>query len=215
MGLNASDVRYVIDKIGAVIEENKDYLTELDSAIGDADHGINMNKGFQAVTLKLKSTDSDDIGNILKAVGMALVSNVGGASGPLYGTAFMKAGAYAAGKKEININDFVSMMDVAIEGIKMRGRAEAGDKTMLDALEPAAASLKNALQEGKTPLEALSAAKESAKSGAEKTKEIAARKGRASYLGERSIGHQDAGATSSYLMLNCIYEAVGDLNYRK
>lgn len=211
MGLTALNVRCVIDRIGEAIEKNRQFLTELDSAIGDADHGINMDKGFRAVRLKLESASTEDVGAILKTAGMALVSNVGGAAGPLYGTAFMKAGAVVSGKKEINIQDFVHMLEAAIEGIKMRGKAELGDKTMIDALEPAAEAIRRAVSDGLEPLDALEKAREAAGLGVDKTKGIEARKGRASYLGPRSIGHQDPGATSSYLILDTIYEAVKEL----
>lgn len=211
MGLKASDIKYIIGEISIVIEKNREYLTDLDSAIGDADHGVNMNKGFQAAVLKIRNMETDDIGNILKSVGMSLISNVGGASGPLYGTAFMKAGMAASGKNEIHIDDFIIIMDVAIEGIKMRGKASLGDKTMLDALEPALASLKQSAMENADPVDALEKAKDAARDGANKTREYEARKGRASYLGPRSIGHQDPGATSSYLILDTVYNSVKEL----
>lgn len=214
MGLKAADIKYILKKVSFVIEQNREYLTELDSAIGDADHGINMNKGFRAAVFKIEDMETDDIGNLLKSVGMALVANVGGASGPLYGTAFIKAGMVSAGKTEIGIDDFVMIMDAAIEGIKMRGKAILGDKTMLDALEPALNSLIQSLSEDIGPIEALEKAKDAARDGAVKTREFAARKGRASYLGPRSIGHQDPGATSSYLILDTVCNAVKELNIK-
>lgn len=148
------------------------------------------------------------IGGILKKSGMALVSNVGGASGPLYGTAFMKAAVSVNGKSEVDINDFANMLDEALEGIKMRGKGQADDKTMIDAIEPALKSIKEGIDSGLEAKEILKVAKEAAYKGVEHTKEIIAKKGRASYLGERSLGHQDAGATSSAIILETIYEAL-------
>ena len=201
-------VKKVMLEIGETVEKNKEFLTELDLAIGDADHGINLTKGFRAVATKLSATETDDIGEIFTLVGMTLVGNVGGASGPLYGTAFMRAGSYAAGKTSLIADDFVGILEAAIGGIKMRGKAEAGDKTMLDALIPALNAFQEALKQGITVHGALTKAVEAALAGVNYTKEIQARKGRASYLGARSIGHQDPGATSTYLMLRTISKAV-------
>lgn len=215
MGLTLENVKFIINNIGDTMTQSKEYLTELDSAIGDADHGINMSKGFQAVEVKLKDRAFEDIGSFLKAVGMTLVSTVGGASGPLYGTAFMKAGAFASGFKEIEAKDFISMIEAALDGIKMRGKAEIGDKTMVDAIEPALKSLKEAEASGMSTVDMLKAAADGARRGAESTIEIPAKKGRASYLGLRSIGHKDPGAASSYLMFNTIYESVKCIKYNE
>jgi phosphoenolpyruvate---glycerone phosphotransferase subunit DhaL len=211
LSIYAEDVKYIISKIANVIEQNKELLTELDSAIGDADHGINMSKGYHVTLTKLQNIDTEDIGDILKAVGMTLVSNVGGASGPLYGTAYLRAGAAVKGKKEVNIKDFADIMDAAIEGIKMRGKAELGDKTMLDAIMPAAAAIHDSINSDLDTLIILEKARDAALQGVEGTVAIEAKKGRASYLGARSIGHKDPGAMSSYLTLNCIYEAIKEL----
>lgn len=211
MSINGLQVIELIKEINKVIDENKSFLTELDAAIGDGDHGLNMSKGFSAVIEKLKDDPGHNIGDTLKKVGMALVSNVGGASGPLYGTAFMKAAGEVNGKSEIDINDYVKMLNAALAGIKMRGKAELEDKTMIDAIEPALSELKKALGEGLDPVSALEESRNKAYKGVEHTKDIIARKGRASYLGERSIGHQDAGATSSALILETIYEYVKTL----
>ncbi len=208
MSIQGKKVIEILGQINEKIDENKSYLSELDAAIGDGDHGLNMNKGFKAVMEKLKDDDGRDIGGILKKAGMALVSNVGGASGPLYGTAFMKAAIIANGKAEIDINDFAKMLKEALEGIKMRGKGQAEDKTMIDAIEPALNSINEGIEKGLEVKEILKAAKEAAYRGVEHTKEIIAKKGRASYVGERSIGHQDAGATSSAIMLETIYEAL-------
>ena len=206
MGLTVSELTDMIMAVGAVIEENKTFLTELDSAIGDADHGINMAKGFHAVGEKLAALTAGDAGTVLKAVGMTLVSTVGGASGPLYGTAFLRAGLKIGNKEELVATDLHQALLAALEGIKQRGRAEPGDKTMVDALQPALQALEEALTAGKMATEALGAAVAAAEEGVEYTKGIIARKGRASYLGERSLGHQDPGATSSYLILRTMQE---------
>ncbi|RKD32589.1 dihydroxyacetone kinase subunit L [Thermohalobacter berrensis] len=198
----------IIDNIATTIHENKEYLTELDAKIGDSDHGINMDKGFKMVQEKLHAVKDKDCGTILKTVAMTLVSTVGGASGPLYGTAFLKAASVVSDKKEINKDDIVKMFEEAIMGIKMRGKANKGDKTMLDALIPAYEELKKSIENNETIIEAFDKGQKAAYEGVEYTKKIAAKKGRASYLGERSIGHQDPGATSSYLMLKAIYDTL-------
>ncbi|MGB9780193.1 dihydroxyacetone kinase subunit DhaL [Caldanaerobacter sp.] len=209
MVVTKEDVLKVINRIVEVIRENREYLTELDSAIGDADHGINMDRGFEAVKQKLDTIpENSDIGTILKTVGMTLVSTVGGASGPLYGTAFMRAGQVVQGKTELTEEDIVKIFDAALQGIKDRGKAQAGDKTMIDAIEPAYKALKESLENNIALPEALKRAANAAKEGMEYTKNISARKGRASYLGERSIGHIDPGATSSYLMINAFSEVI-------
>lgn len=208
MELTTDVVAKIIDKIAAVIEENKQYLTDLDAAIGDADHGINLDRGFKAVKEKLPQFLNKDLGTMLKGVGMVLVSTVGGASGPLYGTLFMRMGQATSGKMTIDENDIVRMLESGLEGIKARGKAQAGDKTMIDSLEPALNELKKSLKNGLELPEALNRAVNAASYGVEFTKEIAAKKGRASYLGERSIGHQDPGATSSYLMLKAAAEVI-------
>ena len=183
------------------IEDEKDFLTELDNAIGDGDHGINLARGFAAVEKKLPELAEKDLGAILKGIGMALVSNVGGASGPLYGTAYMKAGAALKGKTEMTPEDFAAAFDAAIGGVQMRGKEHEGEKTMLDAQMPACKAYKEALAAGKDMKAAVHEAVEAARKGVEYTKTILATKGRASYLGERSIGHQDPGATSSLMIL--------------
>lgn len=194
--MDSSKVLEIIQAIGNKIEEEKDYLTELDNVIGDGDHGINMARGFQMVETKLPSLEGKDIGTILKTVGMTLVSTVGGSSGPLYGTAFMKAGMAMAGKNEMNLDDFLNCLDIAIEGVKMRGKATQGEKTMLDAMIPALDAMKTAKEAGMEAKMVLEVGVGAAWEGVEYTKTIIATKGRASYIGERSIGHQDPGATS-------------------
>lgn len=192
-----------ITKIGETITENKDFLTELDREIGDADHGVNMARGFHAVAEKVPQ-DNEDIGAVLKKTGMTLLSTVGGASGPLYGTAYMEAGKVAAGKTEITAEDFGAMLSAAIAGIEKRGKAVRGEKTMLDALIPAYEAYTEKIGAGEDIVSALTAACAAAEEGIEYTKTIRATKGRASYLGDRSIGHQDPGATSATLTLETI-----------
>ncbi|EES50241.1 dihydroxyacetone kinase subunit DhaL [Clostridium botulinum] len=204
--VTVKEVKDILINVEKVIEENKLYLSELDAAIGDGDHGLNMNKGFKAVIEKIKDLPEDDLGNIFKNSGMALVSNVGGASGPLYGTAFMKAAMVVNKKSEMDINDFIKVLEEALGGIKMRGKGQEGEKTMIDTLSPAIEAGNKSIGENKSVKEVLLEIKEAAKNGMEHTKEIVATKGRASYVGERSIGHIDAGATSMYLILNTIVE---------
>ncbi len=196
-----------LNNMQKTIAENKEYLTELDAKIGDADHGINMNKGFKAVKEKLEAAAEDSCDKILKNVAMTLISTVGGASGPLYGTAFLKAAGVVQGDSISNKN-LVEAFSAAIGGVKLRGKAEAGEKTMLDALIPAYEAFKEALDNGDSLEGALEKSVEAAAEGVEYTKTIIASKGRASYLGERSLGHQDPGATSSYLLLKALYETV-------
>ena len=196
-----------LKNIIAAIEENAQFLTDLDAAIGDNDHGINMARGFKKVDADLPGLAGKDIGAILKKVGMDLVSTVGGSSGPLYGTAFMKAGAKAAGKNEISLDDFIVMMDEAIGGVQLRGKAVKGEKTMLDAMIPAQEAMKAAAAGGADAAAVLQAGVKAAEEGVEYTKTIIATKGRASYLGERSIGHQDPGATSFTVILQAIAAA--------
>jgi dihydroxyacetone kinase-like protein len=190
-----------IRAFAAAIAENKDYLTELDSAIGDADHGINMNRGMQAVLAKLEGGGQADVGALLKTVGMTLVSTVGGASGPLYGTLFLQMGSSAAGKPQLSEEDWTDAVAAGVSGVQRRGKAELGDKTMIDALVPAVDALRSSLADGSTAGEALNRSAEAAREGMIATIPLVARKGRASYLGERSADHQDPGATSSWLLL--------------
>ncbi|MGA3030210.1 MAG: dihydroxyacetone kinase subunit DhaL [Candidatus Limnocylindrales bacterium] len=199
--LSFEDVRGWVRRYAGVIAENKVYLTELDSAIGDADHGINMDRGFTAVLLKLDALSGDDAGVVCKTVGSTLISTVGGAGGPLYGTLFLQFGIAMSGHPSVSLNEWLAGLDAGITGIQRLGKAEPGDKTMLDALMPARDALKQALANGTPPNEALRDAVAAAEAGMKATIPLVARKGRASYLGERSAGHQDPGATSSYLLL--------------
>ncbi|MBE5825681.1 MAG: dihydroxyacetone kinase subunit L [Butyrivibrio sp.] len=193
--------------IGEKIIENKDFLTDLDREIGDADHGVNMARGFQSVIEKVSQEDPD-IGAALKKTGMTLLSTVGGASGPLYGTAYMEAAKVLAGKQVLEPEDFKAALEAAIAGIQKRGKAEKGEKTMLDSLIPALEAYTDKIEAGAGLFEGLDAACKAANEGIEFTKTIAATKGRASYLGDRSIGHQDPGATSATMTLEVIRDFV-------
>jgi len=196
--------------IALVLEQNKDYLTELDAAIGDADHGINMNRGFQKVVSQLPKVADKDIGSILKTVSMTLISTVGGASGPLYGTMFLRASTAVAGKLELSDEDMVALLQAAVDGVVQRGKANLGDKTMLDALSPAADAFKQAVANGASTQEALQQAVATAEQGMNNTIGLVAKKGRASYLGDRSSGHLDPGATSTYLILKTLLDTLSD-----
>jgi dihydroxyacetone kinase-like protein len=201
MSITREDALNWITAIASAIGENSTYLTELDAAIGDADHGVNMDRGFKAVMKKIPEVCDKDIGTIFKTIGMTLISTVGGAGGPLYGTFFLQAGMKTAGKMELDLADWTEALDAALSGVIMRGKAELGDKTMVDALTPAIAVLKQSISEGRPIHQALERSAEAARKGMEDTIPLVARKGRASYLGERSAGHQDPGATSSFLIL--------------
>lgn len=194
--------------ISEKIEEEKDTLTELDNAIGDGDHGINMARGAKAVMEKIPLLITKDSGAIFKGIGMAIISSVGGASGALYGTAFMKAGDVLKGKMELSPEDFLAAFSASVTGIKTRGKSTIGEKTMLDALCPAERAMREAIQAKKSLKDALLAAADEAEKGAERTKDLIATKGRASYLGERSLGHRDPGAVSSSFMLRAMADTL-------
>lgn len=198
---DSKKVLEAIMAIGRKMEEEKEYLTELDQPIGDSDHGINLARGFGAVKDKLPMMEGKDIGTILKTVGMTLVSTVGGASGPLYGTAYMKAGMILAGKEEMDLPEFLEAMKAAVEGVEQRGKAKLEEATMLDAMIPSLEAMKAAAADGKAFKDVLEEGVKAAWAGAEHTKDLIATKGRASYVGERGLGHQDPGATSYCYML--------------
>jgi phosphoenolpyruvate---glycerone phosphotransferase subunit DhaL len=195
-----------LERTAYVLRENRTYLTELDAAIGDADHGINMDRGFSAVRDKFPTMATMDMATRLRTVGSTLVSTVGGAGGPLYGTAYLRAAGAIAGKEELTSADIVAMLEAFLGGVVARGKAQPGEKTMVDALTPALNAAKQALNENATLAQLTSRAAEAAEQGARDTIPMLATKGRASYLGERSIGHQDPGATSSWLILRCLAE---------
>ncbi len=199
--MNTEKLIAVMHRIAEKIESEKDFLTELDNVIGDGDHGINLARGFGEVEKKLDALAEKEPAEVFKSVGMALVSTVGGASGPLYGTGFMKLGMLLKGKPEIGMADFLEAFQAAIEGIQARGKSVKGEKTMLDAMIPAKEAMESVWSETQDASKAFESGIKAAWEGVEYTKTIAATKGRASYLGERSIGHQDPGATSFTMML--------------
>ena len=205
--ITSDDVIAWIRLAAEVFHGEKEHLTALDSAIGDADHGINMDRGFQAVLAKLPTLAQDDVGAILKGTGMTLISTVGGASGPLYGSFFLQLGTATAGKADISVEDFAAALDNGVGRVQGLGKAEPGDKTMLEALLPAQAAIHTAADAGASPSEALAAGAAAAEEGMRATIPLVARKGRARYLGDRSAGHQDPGATSTHLLLKAAADA--------
>lgn len=195
-----------INALSVVFNEQKEYLTELDSAIGDADHGINMNRGFSAVVAELENKNPQNIAETCKLVAMALIKNVGGASGPLYGTFFLKMSKAIEAKQQLVLEDIYSAFASGYAGLVERGKANVGDKTMLDVWYPVVEKLKEVKGSSLSITEVMKNVVEIAEKNMIKTKDMIAKKGRASYLGERSIGHQDPGATSSYFMLKTAFE---------
>lgn len=214
MAITSADVTRFIALVAARLKAERQYLTELDSPIGDADHGTNMDRGFSAVVAKLPDLDGKPPGQILKTVGATLVSTVGGAAGPLYGTAFLRAGTALGDRAEVAEEDLVRALDAALEGLVARGKARPGEKTMLDALVPALEAFKAARARGADTLAAAREATDAAEAGMKATIPMLATKGRASYLGERSIGHQDPGATSAFYIAAALRATLegGDMN---
>lgn len=204
--VNSAKTVELLDLIGDKIIAEKDFLTELDGPIGDSDHGINMAKGFTEVKKKLPDLADKDLGTIFKTVGMTLVSTVGGSSGPLYGTAFMKMGMSLTAKKEMSFSEFTEALKAGVEGVKQRGHSTVEEKTMLDAMVPSLDAMVQSFGENGDAKAALAAGVKAAEAGVEHTKALIATKGRASYVGERAIGHQDPGATSYTFMLQVAAE---------
>jgi dihydroxyacetone kinase-like protein len=194
----------VVRAMASAVEESHRELTKLDSAIGDGDHGTNMRRGFEAVLGKLDESPPDSPSDVLKSAAMTLIGKVGGAAGPLYGTAFLRASSALAGKADITPPDVAEALEAALGGVKQRGKAEPGDKTMVDALTPAVAAAKDAATSG-SAADVLRAAAE----GAEATIPLTAKRGRASYLGPRSAGHKDPGAASTALLLDAAARSLG------
>jgi dihydroxyacetone kinase-like protein len=195
-----------IRRFAAEVGEHRTELVKLDTAIGDGDHGTNLDRGMRKVVEKLDGSEGDDIGASLKDVGMALVSSVGGAAGPLYGTLFLQMGSKTGGATTIDVAAWADALEAGLQGVQARGKAERGDKTMVDALAPAVEELRRAEAEGVTLGEATRRAAAAAEEGMKATIPMEARRGRASYLGPRSVGHQDPGATSTYLLLHSAAE---------
>jgi dihydroxyacetone kinase-like protein len=194
-----------MEKFNAVIEEKKEYLTDLDSAIGDADHGINMNRGMKRIVEKVRDKEYTDFGGVFRDVAMTIMSVVGGSAGPLYGTFFMKFGQNLGAKSEASVSEIADAMQEGLAGIMSLGKSSPGDKTMVDSLEPALRALKESAGDGDEA--AWNKAVSEAEKGVEATIPMLARRGRSSYLGERSIGHQDPGATSSLYLISCFRDA--------
>jgi dihydroxyacetone kinase-like protein len=197
----------VVKEMAAAMEKHRRELSKLDSEIGDGDHGNNMHRGFQAALERLDGADLSSPADVLKTVSMALVSKVGGAAGPLYGTAFLRASTALQDREELSPEDAAEALEAALGGIKQRGKAEVGDKTIVDALEPAVEAAKGPASGG-SAAEVLRAAADAAEEGVESTVPLTARKGRASYLGPRAQGHRDPGATSTYYLLDAAARAL-------
>jgi dihydroxyacetone kinase-like protein len=207
--VDAATVKRWLEGSAVALHEQRDYLTQLDAAIGDADHGTNMDRGFSSVVAKLAELDESTApGRILVTAGSTLVSTVGGASGPLWGTALRRAGRSIGDATEFEGAALGLALEAALAGVVELGAASPGDKTMVDALEPAVRVLRERIEAGSPTDEALTAAREAAEQGMQGTVPLRATKGRASYLGERSIGHQDPGATSTVLILRALEQAV-------
>lgn len=206
--MNAGTVHRWFEAAAASLREQRDYLTQLDAAIGDADHGTNMDRGFTAVVEKLEGLDDTPPGKLLTTVGSTLVSTVGGASGPLWGMALRRAGRALGSGEEYDGEQLATALEAALEGVVELGAAQEGDKTMVDALAPAVRAFRESVESGATVAAAMEAARIAAEEGMKATVPLQAQKGRASYLGERSIGHQDPGATSTTLILAALEQSV-------
>lgn len=210
MNLQKAQITKWLKELAVVYKDNRDMLTQLDAEIGDADHGLNMNRGFEKVAEKLPTFEDKCMGVILKNTGMTLLSSVGGASGPLYGTFFMKMAGPLTGKEEATAEELLAALEEGVNGIVGRGKTNAGDKTMCDTWWPTLAAMKSAIEQGHSLPEMLSLAAHTAEEAAASTIPMQAKKGRASYLGERSIGHQDPGATSSMLMIKTLHTIIAE-----
>jgi len=209
--VDAATVRQWFEGSAVALHEQRDYLTQLDAAIGDADHGTNMDRGFASVVAKLEELDgATPPGKTLVLAGSTLVSTVGGASGPLWGTALRRAGRSMGEGETFDGAALALALEAALEGVVELGAAQPGDKTMVDALEPAVRVLRERVDGGSTVEQAVTAAREAAEEGMQATVPLQASKGRASYLGERSIGHQDPGATSTVFILRALEQAVAE-----
>jgi dihydroxyacetone kinase-like protein len=197
-----------LSRFSALVTENRTYLTELDSAIGDADHGVNMVRGMTAVMEKVGAAPPEAVDALFKTVGMTMVSTVGGASGPLYGTFFLRFGTTAGAVTELDGAALAAALRAGFDGVIARGKAELNDKTMVDAMSPAIDALDSAVAGGANVSDAAAAAFSAAEAGREATIPLVARKGRASYLGERSAGHLDPGATSTAMLFQSLAGAL-------
>ncbi|MGE3273002.1 MAG: dihydroxyacetone kinase subunit DhaL [Chloroflexota bacterium] len=206
--MDAQTIRHWVQESARVLGEQRQALTDLDAAIGDADHGVNMDRGFKAAVRRVEGLPEDATpGAILRATGAAVMSSVGGASGPLWGSALRRAGQRLGEAPEFSSQALAEMLAEALQAMQKLGGAQPGDKTMIDALAPAVEALQARVSEGASPAEALTAAREAAEAGRDATIPLQARKGRASYLGERSIGHLDPGAASAVMILHALEDA--------
>ena len=205
--MDAAVFRAWIVTAAEVIEANRDHLTQLDAAIGDADHGINLSRGFTAVLSALETANPATPGAILTVTGSTLISKVGGASGPLYGMAFRSAGKAVGDTADVDLAGLAAALEAALAGVQRLGAAREGDKTMVDALAPATGAFSKAVAEGAPEADALAALADAAQAGAAATIPMQALKGRASYLGPRSVGHEDPGAASTALILGALRDA--------
>lgn len=199
-----------IEHAAARVKDRRDELTELDAPIGDADHGINLDRGFSAALARLPALYDEDVGAILDATGKTLLSTVGGAAGPLYGTAFIRAGGLLCGRREVSGAELVAALEAALEGILARGKVHPGEKTMVDAIAPGVAALREASAGGRDLREAAHQALAAAEDGMRATIPMEATKGRAKFLGPRSIGHQDPGATSAYYLALAMIDVLNE-----
>ncbi|HUA42287.1 MAG TPA: dihydroxyacetone kinase subunit DhaL [Streptosporangiaceae bacterium] len=202
--MDSAFFRAWLAEAGTVIEAQRDHLTQLDAAIGDADHGINLARGFSAITVALDQAATPTPGSVLILAGSTLISKVGGASGPLYGMALRQAGKSLGDTADASLPDLAASLEAALAGVQKLGAAREGEKTMVDALAPAVAALQKAISEGAETDAALGAAAQAAADGAQATISMQALKGRASYLGPRSVGHEDPGAASTALIIGAL-----------
>ena len=206
MSSSSEQVDLVVKTMAQTAVDNETYFGDLDAVVGDGDFGFSLARGFEIVLAEFDSFDRTDVGTFLKKIGVTITSRIGGTSGPIWGTAFMRAGASAAGKTELTNDDVIEMLRAAIEGIKARGQSDVGDKTLLDSLQPAVDALEAELSGGASGRAALTAAAATARKEAEATKEMIAKRGRAAYTGERSIGSVDAGAVAVAVMFERLAE---------
>jgi dihydroxyacetone kinase-like protein len=209
MAVTKEDAVRWLDALQSLFAENEQKLTELDSAIGDGDFGASLNRGFTAVKAELAAKPPADLRAVFQSVSTVLIKTMGGSSGPLFGTFFLRAGATCADKSELGPADVVALFQAGVEGLQQRGKAALGDKTMMDAWIPAVEAMRRALDAGGGLSDVLGKGAAAAEAGMRATIAMEARKGRGSYLGERSVGHQDAGATATYMLLKCAAETWG------
>ena len=209
MSVSRQDVLRWLDVLQNVFKENRQQLTDLDSAVGDGDFGISVDRGFTAMQAEMIASPPADLRAVFQNVATVLIKTMGGSSGPLLGTFFLRAGATCAGKSELAAADVVALFQAGVEGLQQRGKAALGDKTMLDALLPGVDAMRRALEVGSGLSEILERGAAAAEAGMRATISMRARKGRASYLGDRSVGHQDPGATAAYLLLRAAADVWG------